>query len=183
MALVLLDSTDVAAALLQLTRIADTAAAELVVQQQRLSVERDILYTLRYGAPAVSLVITATIEGQPSLKGKGHLMVTLKDNQKVPLSISAVDAKGNAAPVQDGSVVFTSSDPALLTVGPDPDDAGNQLKAVATAVGPLGAAQVTVTADADLGDGVTTLTGLVDVEIVAGQAVSLAVAAGVPVDQ
>lgn len=98
----------------------------------------------------------------------------LTDVQKVSLSITPVTAAGNAAPVE--SVTWASSNEAVLTVVAAEDG----LSAVATAVGPLGTAQVTVVADALIGEGTVELTGVLDVEVVASQAVSLVVAAGTP---
>ena len=43
--------------------------------------------------------------------------------------------------------------------------------------------QISVSADADLGDGVRTLTGTLDLEIVSGEAVTLSVIAGTPREQ
>jgi hypothetical protein len=40
-----------------------------------------------------------------------------------------------------------------------------------------------VSADADLGDGIRTLTGTLDLEIVSGEAVSLGIIAGAPREQ
>jgi len=101
--------------------------------------------------------------------------LVLTDMQKVPLSVSFLDGAGNPAPV-DGSPVWGSSDPTVVDVVPAPDG----LSAVATAVGPLGTAQVNVTADADLGSGIETITGLLDVNVVADKAVSVAISAGTP---
>jgi hypothetical protein len=56
-----------------------------------------------------------------------------------------------------------SSDPAILEVT-DNGDGTAKVKAV----GPVGTAQVQVSADADLGEGVKTVTGVADVEVVAG---------------
>jgi len=42
---------------------------------------------------------------------------------------------------------------------------------------------VNVSADADLGDGVTTIAGTLDVTVAASQAVSLNISAGTPVNQ
>ena len=104
------------------------------------------------------------------------IMLTLTDSQKCSLGpIQAVDAKGNTAPI-DGVPTWVSSDATVLTVEPSTDG----LSAVVKAVGPLGNAQVTVTADADLGTGVVNVVGLLDVTVVAGQAVSLTVPVGTP---
>lgn len=98
----------------------------------------------------------------------------LSDIQKVALSITPVDGAGNPAPVE--GVVWASSNEAVLTVVAAEDG----LSAVVTAVGPLGQAQVSVKADAQIGEGVVELTGVLDVDVVASQAVSLAVTAGTP---
>lgn len=105
-------------------------------------------------------------------------MLTLTDSQKVGLAIQPVDARGNPAPV-DGAPQWSVSDEALLRL----DVALDGLSAELYAVGPLGNAQVTVAADADLGAGVTTIQGVLDVTVTGGQAVSLAIAAGVPEEQ
>jgi hypothetical protein len=110
------------------------------------------------------------------VKGEG-MALTLTAVQQVKVSVSAVDAKGNPAEVED--VAFSSSDESVLTVTAEADDPTQGL-AVAVAIG---TAQVKVTADADIGEGVKTLTGLLDVEVVAAEAVSLSVAAGTPEDQ
>lgn len=101
--------------------------------------------------------------------------LVLTDMQKVALAVSFVDGAGNPAPV-DGAPVWATSDTALLDVVA----AADGLSAVATAVGPLGTAQVSVTADADLGSGVETLVGTLDVNIVPDKAVSVNIAAGTP---
>jgi uncharacterized protein YjdB len=89
-----------------------------------------------------------------------------------------VDAKGAAAQVQDGSVKWTSSDETVATVT---QDAADPLKAVIVA-GLPGTAQVNVSADADLGDGIATIAApALDVTVLAGQAVALgSIATGTP---
>jgi hypothetical protein len=94
--------------------------------------------------------------------------------QKVSLSISPVDAAGNSAPVED--VSWSSSDESILTVTPSEDG----LSCVAETTGKLGVAQVVVKADARIGEDVNDLTGALDIEVVAAEAVSLGIAAGVP---
>ncbi len=106
------------------------------------------------------------------------MAITITDSQAFTATVSAVDAKGNSALI-DGAPTWTSSDPLLLSVTPSP----NSLSAHVAAVGPLGAAQVKVTADADVGAGVHLLTGVLDVTIIGGAAVSLTIAPSVPVEQ
>ncbi len=103
------------------------------------------------------------------------MSLTLLDTQKVPLSIAPVDAVGNPAPV-DGIPEWTVSDSAVLAI----EVADDGMSALVTTVGPLGDAQVNVSADADLGEGVTTLTGLLDISVIASEAVSLGISAGTP---
>jgi hypothetical protein len=103
------------------------------------------------------------------------MALILQDDQKVELSIAPVTAEENPAQVE--SVTWVSSDTNILTLTASADG----MKAEAVTVGPLGVAQVQVTADADLGAGVVTLQGILDVQVVAGQAVSLGVSAGTPV--
>ena len=105
------------------------------------------------------------------------MALTLSSVQQAALSISAVDAKGNPAPVEN--VVYQGSDPAIAVVITDPNDA---TKAVVAARA-VGTAQVTVKADADIGEGEKELMGLLDVEVVAAEAVALSITAGTPEDQ
>jgi hypothetical protein len=123
------------------------------------------------------LRFTLLVEGGFEIKGE-KMALTMTAVQQCGLSVAAVDAKGNPAQVE--GVTFTSSDPAILTVEVDP---GDETIAVVKAMGPTGNGQVTVTADADLGEGIKHLTGILDVTIMAAEAVSLSVAAGVPEDQ
>jgi len=103
------------------------------------------------------------------------MALILTDVQKVSLSIQPVSAAGNPAPV-DGAPVWSSSAPDVVTVTAAPDG----MSAVAVTTGKLGTAQISVSADADLGAGVTTITGTLDLEVQASQAVSLNVTAGAP---
>jgi hypothetical protein len=104
------------------------------------------------------------------------LALVITDLQQVALTISATDTVGNPAPL-DGAPSWTSSDPTIATVTPD---ATNPLMASVASVGPLGVATVTVSADADMGTGVTTISATFDLEVVGSQAGALTIAAGVP---
>ena len=106
------------------------------------------------------------------------MSLVLTDVQQVALSVSFLSKAGNPAKV-DGAPVWSVSDPAVLTVTPAEDG----LSALVATVGPLGTAQVSVQADADLGEGVTPIVGTLDVEVVASAAVSIAIAAGAPEDK
>lgn len=99
----------------------------------------------------------------------------LRNDQMLPVSIQPVDAWGNPAKI-DGIPAWSVSDVGLANVA----SAGDGLSAVVTTVGPLGVVQVQVSADADLGAGVRTITGTLDIQIESGEAVSLSIVPGTP---
>ncbi len=100
-------------------------------------------------------------------------LVLLPIDRVVTVSIQPVDAAGNAAPV-DGAPVWAASYDSYLTITPAADGLSAELRPT----GQLGTVQLTVTADALLGSEVRNLTGLLDVQIVGGEAVALSIAAG-----
>lgn len=99
----------------------------------------------------------------------------LTDIQKVKLTVQPISAAGNPAPV-DGVPEWSVSAPNILTLTVSDD--GMSAEAITTGV--LGVCQVNVKADADLGAGVVTIAGTLDVEVIASQAASVGLAAGVP---
>ncbi len=99
----------------------------------------------------------------------------ITDTQKVNLTVSFQDAAGNPARV-DGTPTWASSDESIVTL----DVAADGMSAFAVSAGPLGMSQVAATADADLGGGVTPITGVIDIEVQASDAVVALVAAGSP---
>lgn len=154
----------------------DTKLASVISSLQHISVvveENNALLKAIVGRPAVKLVFTIELEGQ-TLKGVTHMIIT--DSQQFSISVQPVDAKGNAA-VVDGPATFESSSPDILSVEPTGD-----LTALVVAVGPLGSAQIAVTVDADLGEGVRSVSGTLDVEVKGGEAVSLNISTG-PVEE
>lgn len=104
-------------------------------------------------------------------------MALIKDNQRLPLSISIQDAKGNPAPV-DGIPEWSVSDASLgaLTVAPD------GMSAEFAPAGPLGSCSIGVSCDADLGEGVRPILGSLDLQIVGGDAVVVQIIPGTPID-
>ena len=105
------------------------------------------------------------------------MSLLLTDTQKVTLSIQPVDAKGFPAKV-DGVPTWSVSDDTVANLVAAADGLSCEVFA-----GFPGTAQVVVEADADLGAGVTPLTGTLDLIVEAGAAVSLVVTAGVPSEQ
>ena len=102
----------------------------------------------------------------PQFYLKGLETMILPADKKVTVAVLWKDKKGNVAPV-DGIPIWESSDStvAALTVAPDGLSAS-------VAGGLIGLCQISVTADADLGEGVTNVAAILEVEVLAGQAVS-----------
>ena len=117
-----------------------------------------------------------------SIKSNGVItknisMLVLPNDHKVTASIQPVDAKGNPATI-DGLASWSSSSTDIVTVTNISTDSLSADVVPGTA---LGAAQINVTADADLGGGVTTINGVLDVQVVAGQAVGFTISTAPPV--
>jgi hypothetical protein len=139
-----------------------------------------VLDTLIPG-PAVKLVFTAHLDDGTTTEGV--VMQTLRDDQKVLLTIQPLDAKGKPAAV-DGAPVWSSSDETQIVVVA----ASDGLSAVASGVAPPADStaplpRIVVTADADLGSGVTPITGSLDFTITGGSAATIAITAGTPANQ
>lgn len=114
-------------------------------------------------------LITTTINGI-SITARGtHMAYVLPDDKQIPLLASYVDAHNNPAQV-DGVPVWGTSDGTIATITPDADNPFLAMLAPGPD-GTLGNAQVTATADADRGDGVSPVVLTLDVTIVAGTAV------------
>jgi hypothetical protein len=113
------------------------------------------------------VMVTSKCDGI-TVKGMAPIMYTLPDDKQVEVQVAYVDAKGHPASV-DGEVDWTTSDQAICNIAVNPDDS---TKVMLTPAANLGTAQITATADADLGEGVTEIITILDVQIVGGQAVS-----------
>jgi hypothetical protein len=101
----------------------------------------------------------------------------LKATQQVDLTLEVTDKRGNPTAVQNAT--WSSSDPSVLGVAAGPDG----MTATAVAAGPAGTAVVTVDGDADLGDGVSPISGAADFQVVAGDAAIINLVPGLPVEQ
>jgi hypothetical protein len=99
-------------------------------------------------------------------------MIRLTDTQKVQMSIAAISAAGNPAPIED--VAVTSSDETVIIVSQ------SQSGYILSSTGKVGTSQIVVTADAKIGEGIETLTGQETIEVIAGQAIQLELTFGEP---
>lgn len=112
--------------------------------------------------------------GRASNNPGGTSMVAIQDNQKFPLIVSALDAKGDPTTTPT-DVTFTSSDTTIVSISaPDANGVtwgvgGNPGSATITGDWP----------DSPVGD----LKGTLAVDVTAGPAASLAISAGSPVAQ
>lgn len=102
-------------------------------------------------------------------------MLLITDAQKVTLAIQPIDSHGHPARI-DGLPEWGMSDTSLGML----DVSADGLSAVFTSGDALGLVQINVSADADLGGGVRTISGSIDIQVEAGEAVSLGITAGVP---
>jgi hypothetical protein len=100
----------------------------------------------------------------------------MKVNQSLPISIKPVDQFGNAAAV-DGIPAWSLSDPAMGSIAVAQDGMSAQF----TPAGQVGSVVVQVSADADLGAGIVSIMGSLQVDLLAGDAVAVQITAGAPV--
>ncbi len=115
------------------------------------------------GVPGALKVTTVIFKDE-----RTTIMAELSIDQPGVASITPLDRAGNPARL-DGVPTWTISDPTLATITPSEDG----LQCAVQAVGPLGKVTLSVSADADLGEGVETLSGSAEIDIVAGEAVAL----------
>jgi hypothetical protein len=109
-------------------------------------------------------------------------MAEINTDQHYPnVVLEILDAQERPAKV-DGVPVWASSDETVLTVTPTADGMGAAIEPVAP-----GTARVTVTADADLGEGVKEITGVTDDIVVtegpSHEASSFKITLGEPADK
>lgn len=100
-------------------------------------------------------------------------VLTLTSEEQTVLHAAPVTAAGNPAGV-DGSVTWTTNDPALITLTP----AGFDCAVITN--GPLGSASIQAEADADLGAGVVLIQESVFVTVIAPMASGILLTADTP---
>lgn len=149
-------------AVLQISAVLQKIAVEQLAQRAML---QRILDSVTPPPNAVRVVLTAILDGQSF---PGVEKVIIKATQEFDASVAFQDSLGNPAPVE-GVPTWTNSNEATLTLVVAPDG----MSAVVSATGTPGSGQISVQADADLGEGVTTITGVLEVEVQPGEAVNV----------
>jgi hypothetical protein len=142
---------------------------------QAIDLIQQILDLLTYEPEAVEIRFNVLFEGT-LLEGVNSMVITA--TQKFTASIDPRDAKGNPT-VLDGAPTWASSAPEVITVTPAEDG----MSAEIVAAGPVGTGQISVTADARLGEEVVPVAAVLDVEVKPGEAVTLVVNTTAPVEQ
>jgi hypothetical protein len=131
-------------------------------------------------APVVSFIVGPVSNRTPSKKESQMSTLILTDSQKVALALAPADAAGNPAPIDVSTPpVWSSSDDTVLTV----TAAADGMSADAVTTGKLGTATISVSADADPSSATKTIAGTLDVQVLAGEAVSLGISAGNPTEK
>ena len=103
------------------------------------------------------------------------MLITITNEQKVQVTLAPTTAAGNPAILDGAPVWAVASGDATLEVAAD------GLSAFLVSGAADVTSQITVTADADLGAGVTTLTDVIDLAVVAAQASALGLVTGTPI--
>lgn len=116
--------------------------------------------------PSEAARVLFFVESDGSLMEVSDMQMVV--DKVLKLKIAPVDKFGNPAKV-DGAPAWSLTDPALGALAVEADG----LSAVFTPAGAIGALAVQVNADADLGEGVTTIMGELPVELLAGAAVAV----------
>lgn len=112
------------------------------------------------------------------LTGDLLMAVTMNSVQQFNVTIKIVNKKGQPASV-DGTPEWLSDNTDVLALTPSPDG----MSCDVVAVGIPGTAKVQVSADADLGAGVESLVGTLDVSVIAAPATAITLTPGAVVDQ
>lgn len=166
---------DVVAALV---RHYDAVAPQLadwhqIATQMRVVADRVDSFGVR--APETAGIVAVISVSGETLERTAPMAFTLQTDQTVTLTVAYTDRHGNPAQVE--SQTWTSSDENVLTVTDNGD--GN---ATATSTGTTGTAQIQLVADARFGEGTDEIRAVLDVEVVAAEAVNAVITPGEPTD-
>lgn len=122
--------------------------------------------------------VVKTPQYQRRKKGDLIMAFQMSNSQFTTLHVKFVDKKGQPAPV-DGPPQWSTDNSDVLALALATDG----MSCTISSIGPIGAATVTLQADADLGAGVTPIIGTLDVTITGGTAVSVTIDADPPTEQ
>jgi hypothetical protein len=126
-------------------------------------------------APQGKIFLAVMVDGITVIGDANTMDTKIPEGKRIKLEVRPSDVSGNPAPI-DGNVTWTSADDTLLQVIPDAASANQTQAWVQNAAGgALGPTQIQISADADMGTGITTITQAVDFEAVAGQAATFGV--------
>jgi hypothetical protein len=132
----------------------------------RLSFVTPLVVVHQQAVEPLRAVFTFTTGG---LSATGENMSSqMQAGTRATVSVAWKDATGNVVSVESGTVNWASSDPETVECVVS---TGNPLIANLFAPGPIGKVTIQATGDADLGQGVKTVTASYDVEVISGEAV------------
>jgi hypothetical protein len=126
--------------------------------------------SLQFETAEEACVVTTTVDRIQiisTMKGESTMAYNLPIDKQVQVAVQWLDSRGNPAAV-DGAGSWESSDETIAGVSVGTDTS----TAVIIPGSNLGTAQISASADADLGEGVVEVICTLDVSVVAGQAVS-----------
>lgn len=109
-----------------------------------------------------------------------NMALTMTSTQQASGQVQPIDSKGNPAKVEAGTVEYEIGDPALVEVI---EDEADETKFTVKALGPVGVTQLTIRADADLGEGVKSIETFAAIEITPAGAVGFGIAFNAPEEQ
>lgn len=159
----------------QLAELQIKLSKKIKEEKRALQFEHDIEQLLeKYGVTDEEQATQITFyKLLPDGSKKEIIMAMLKVSQKLPLSVSFKDKFGNDAKV-DGKPEWALTDPALGSLSVSEDGMSAELQPA----GQMGSCKVQVSADADLGEGVKTILGELDIDLLPGDAEVVQIAAG-----
>lgn len=108
---------------------------------------------------------------------ENSMATTLTDTQQFTLTIKPESKPGHPAAVEAGSVVWTG--PPFVSITPAADGMSALVKALTVGAND----NISVSADADLGAGVVTISGTYEVQVIASQATTIGFEASAPEEQ
>jgi hypothetical protein len=116
--------------------------------------------------PEYKAVLAVKYNDEVYFEGE-NMSSQMKSGTYATLSVTWTDKGGNSVPV-DGPTKWESSDSSIVTAEVA---SGNPLICNIKSVGPIGDVKISASADADLGQGVRTISTSYDIEVIAGDAV------------